>query len=299
MLVKRSRTSLSDIRKLAARLSGGDVDKLLGYADDIEAVGTAARSGTGAALAAIRTSVGLGQTMASLDSGRASADRSTHGDDLRALEQLAPLHEDAATFEDWLRGALSAPVSLGDGPLVTLSTVHRVKGQEWPVVVVTGADDGLLPHELARTEADAEEERRVMHVAITRASEIAVVIADKERASPFVAELTGTRARLPLRSGAGGARPAVGAGAAVGARPAAGAGAAVDAALWEALRAWRREVASRTNVPAYVVLSDADLRGVAERMPKTLAELRMCRGFGPTKLERYGDELLAVLEAAG
>jgi DNA helicase-2/ATP-dependent DNA helicase PcrA len=49
-------------------------------------------------------------------------------------------------------------------------------------------------------------------------------------------------------------------------------------------------------VPAYVVLSDADLRGVAERLPKTMAELRQCRGFGPTKLERYGDELLSVLE---
>ena len=291
MLVKRSRTSVSDIRRLAHRLSGGDVDKLTGYADDIEAVGRAAAAGTGAALAAIRTTVGLGQTMASLDGGRASADRSTHGDDLRALEQLAPLHPDAATFEAWLSAVLSAPV--GEGPLVTLSTVHRVKGQEWPVVVVAAVDDGVLPHELARTEEDVEEERRVMHVAITRASAVAVVLADSARPSPFIAELSGSRAHVPVRSPSAPhpaeARP-----------PGSGApGRAVDQTLWEALRTWRREVATRSQVPAYVVLSDADLRGVAERLPRTMAELRQCRGFGPTKLERYGDELLAVLEAAG
>jgi DNA helicase-2/ATP-dependent DNA helicase PcrA len=45
------------------------------------------------------------------------------------------------------------------------------------------------------------------------------------------------------------------------------------------------------------VLSDADLKAVGARRPKTLAELSRCRGLGPTKLERYGDELLSVLEA--
>jgi DNA helicase-2/ATP-dependent DNA helicase PcrA len=292
MLVKRGRTSVSDIRRLAQHLSGGDVEKLLGYADDIEVVGRAVAAGTLAALAAIRASVGLGQTMATLDGGRSSADRSTHGDDLRALEQLAPLHPDAATFESWLRAALSAPAAIG--PVVTLSTVHRVKGQEWPMVVVTGVDEGLLPHDLARTEAEVEEERRVMHVAITRASEIAVVVADRERPSPFVAELSGSRPHVPIRTPAPVGvtdRPRVAA--------KAGSAVDVDATVWEALRAWRREVATRTKVPAYVVLSDADLRGVAERMPRTMTELRQCRGFGPTKLERYGDELLAVLEAVG
>jgi len=44
------------------------------------------------------------------------------------------------------------------------------------------------------------------------------------------------------------------------------------------------------------VLSDADLRAVGARRPTTMSELARCRGFGPTKLERYGDELLAVLE---
>jgi DNA helicase-2/ATP-dependent DNA helicase PcrA len=71
---------------------------------------------------------------------------------------------------------------------------------------------------------------------------------------------------------------------------------ALDPPGWEALRAWRRDAAARAGVPAFVVLSDADLRAVGARRPTTMSELARCRGFGPTKLERYGDELLAVLE---
>jgi len=62
-----------------------------------------------------------------------------------------------------------------------------------------------------------------------------------------------------------------------------------------ALRVWRSEVARREKVPAYVVMNDADLSGIAARHPSTLADLARCRGMGPIRLERYGDEILAVL----
>ena len=45
-------------------------------------------------------------------------------------------------------------------------------------------------------------------------------------------------------------------------------------------------------MPAYVVLSDKHLDGIAERHPTSLAELRACPGIGPAKLESYGDEIL-------
>ncbi|MCP3859999.1 MAG: ATP-dependent helicase, partial [Phycisphaeraceae bacterium] len=71
---------------------------------------------------------------------------------------------------------------------VTLSTVHRAKGLEWERVIVFGADRGLLPHDLA---TDIEEERRIFHVAITRGIERVAVLADAERPSRFLEELTG------------------------------------------------------------------------------------------------------------
>ena len=66
------------------------------------------------------------------------------------------------------------------------------------------------------------------------------------------------------------------------------------AAAGEQLRAWRLERSKADNVPAFVVLSDKHLDGIAERHPTSLAELRACPGIGPAKLESYGDEILEV-----
>jgi DNA helicase-2/ATP-dependent DNA helicase PcrA len=74
-----------------------------------------------------------------------------------------------------------------------------------------------------------------------------------------------------------------------------GPGGDVTAPAEELLRSWRLERSRADGVPAFVVLSDAHLQGIAQRMPTTPVELRSCPGIGPTKLERYGDEILALL----
>jgi DNA helicase-2/ATP-dependent DNA helicase PcrA len=58
-------------------------------------------------------------------------------------------------------------------PGVKLMTVHASKGLEFNTVFVTGLEHGLFPHERGErlTGADAEEERRLMYVAVTRARE--------------------------------------------------------------------------------------------------------------------------------
>ena len=61
------------------------------------------------------------------------------------------------------------------------------------------------------------------------------------------------------------------------------------------MRAWRTETARRDKVPAYVILNDAELQGIAARSPGTLGELAVCGGMGPIRLERHGDEILAVI----
>src|SRR5205807_8407371 len=139
----------------------------------------------------IRDTIGLGEAMDTLDASKGALDRSSNGDDLAALLQVAPLHPDATTFEQWLQQALAGGGSgdAGGGNTeagVHLATVHRVKGREWGRVVVFGADAGLFPHRLS---VDAEEERRIFHVGITRARGQAVVLADAAGPSPFVEEL--------------------------------------------------------------------------------------------------------------
>ncbi|MDB5563997.1 MAG: ATP-dependent helicase RecQ [Tardiphaga sp.] len=68
--------------------------------------------------------------------------------------------------------------------------------------------------------------------------------------------------------------------------------------LLAVLRAWRSEVARKRNVPAYVVLHDATMDGIATARPTTLAQLRGIPGIGDKKLEHYGDELIALVTAA-
>ncbi len=66
---------------------------------------------------------------------------------------------------------------------------------------------------------------------------------------------------------------------------------------FEALKAWRAEVAKEHNLPAYVIFHDATLAAIAERAPATLEDLQGISGIGTKKLEAYGAEVLRVCEA--
>jgi ATP-dependent DNA helicase RecQ len=80
-------------------------------------------------------------------------------------------------------------------------------------------------------------------------------------------------------------------------RPA-GQGETGNPTLVAALRAWRSEVARQRGVPAYVVLHDSTIDGIATQRPTTSAQLRGIPGIGDKKLEHYGDELIALVKAA-
>ena len=65
-----------------------------------------------------------------------------------------------------------------------------------------------------------------------------------------------------------------------------------------ALRAWRSEIARKRGVPAYVVLHDSTIDGIAASRPATLTQLRGIPGIGDKKLEHYGDELITLVKQA-
>ncbi len=74
--------------------------------------------------------------------------------------------------------------------------------------------------------------------------------------------------------------------------------AAGDRPLFEALRECRRELAEEQNLPAYVIFHDATLVQMAQLRPQTSAELLDISGVGQAKLDRYGEQFLAVIRAA-
>ncbi|MCU7939894.1 MAG: DNA helicase RecQ [gamma proteobacterium symbiont of Bathyaustriella thionipta] len=65
--------------------------------------------------------------------------------------------------------------------------------------------------------------------------------------------------------------------------------------IWEALRVKRNELAQEQGVPAYIIFHDATLMEMVEYHPTTVHELSQINGVGATKLEKYGDEFLCVL----
>ena len=65
--------------------------------------------------------------------------------------------------------------------------------------------------------------------------------------------------------------------------------------LFEALRAWRREVAARQAVPPYVIFIDRTLAEIALARPRDLGALAEVGGVGQSKLDRYGETLLRLV----
>jgi ATP-dependent DNA helicase RecQ len=73
---------------------------------------------------------------------------------------------------------------------------------------------------------------------------------------------------------------------------------ALDAAgqkRYDALKAWRSEVAKSHNLPAYVIFHDATLATIAQVAPHNLDALQDISGIGAKKLEAYGAEVLRVV----
>ena len=66
--------------------------------------------------------------------------------------------------------------------------------------------------------------------------------------------------------------------------------------LIQALIDWRREKYQKDNVPAYIILHQKTLLAIADLAPTTKEELLTVKGFGKSKCDRYGDEILEVVQ---
>lgn len=180
---------------------------------------------------------------------------------------------------------------------VTLASLHAAKGLEWDAVFLVGLSEGLVPISLAETDAGIAEERRLLYVGITRARERLELSYARARTPGGRAGRRRTRFlegiwpddAAPSRRRTGGGR-----------RSSVELTGDHDPELLESLRQWRTRVAGETDRPAYTVLVDATLAGIAEVRPRTVADLARVRGIGPAKIEQYGSALLAIVaEHAG
>jgi DNA helicase II / ATP-dependent DNA helicase PcrA len=234
------------------------------------------------------------------------------------LEQLVRLANDYAALDGtsstegflaWLTASLRGDTAEGAGDAVEITTFHRAKGLEWPVVFVAGLERGFVPIGHATTPAAEAEERRLLYVALTRAErELQCSWAERrtfgERTvfrspSPWLSIIEDAVASL--HAGADASDTSWQAGLAESrarlakVRPGKAKEAVPDSPLLAALKAWRGATAQASKVPAYVIFHDSTLAAVASARPSTVNELLALPGVGPVKVGRYGDQLLAIV----
>ncbi|MGF1598357.1 MAG: ATP-dependent DNA helicase UvrD2 [Acidimicrobiales bacterium] len=290
--------SVADLVALAGRLNRErEATTVAELAADLERLRQRADDGAGAGelLDVVYHEIGLLGAASQLDQSQRTARRAAHADDLAALRAVADLGPGPDGLERWIRVHLEAAPAVSDTdqpPAVTLATVHTTKGLEWPHVVVHDVRGDLFPHRLA---TDTEEERRIFHVAITRARR-SVLVNCSAPTSPFVAELASPRpADDPWPEPSAVVRSSS-APRAKATRPQPGS--ASEAAIRAALGEWRTTRCRADGVPAYIVLDNATLDAVAAAAPDSLVALGRVKGIGPAKLDRYGDDILGVVADA-
>ncbi|MEY4339590.1 MAG: ATP-dependent helicase, partial [Actinomycetota bacterium] len=158
------------------------------------------------------------------------------------------------------------------GDAVSLLTFHAAKGREWWGVVVTGVEDGLVPHSSAVSTAQQHEEARLFYVALTRAGRHLHLTHAASRGgraaapSRWLASVDATIDRSPATPPP--PRPTV----------------AADPMV--ALRQWRAAVAVASGQPERAVCPDRVLRSLLTNPPADHVELAARLGITASAAQR-------------
>ncbi|MFP4118154.1 MAG: UvrD-helicase domain-containing protein [Candidatus Woesearchaeota archaeon] len=169
---------------------------------------------------------------------------------------------------------------------VTVSTVHAIKGLEARIVFIAGVNTKMFPclvsehpvQDLARIDFEyekQEEELRLLYVAMTRAKD-ELHINFSGRLSKFINKdlqecfkyIDTTRESIRRTN---------------------------NSQKVLDLKEWRREKAQESRLLPYMILTDKTLIELVNRMPRSTHDLHDVPGIGPTKIARYGEEILDIL----
>ncbi len=165
---------------------------------------------------------------------------------------------------------------------VTLSTVHAIKGLEAEVVYVMGVNTKMFPclvsdhpvQDLAKLDYEydkQEEELRLLYVAMTRARSTLVMNYTGNLSKYVTKEMKKIFSQVEN----GGVKK--------------------DDSMLQRLKDWRMRIARESNLLPYMVVPDRVFFSLIEKQPTSIAQLHDISGLGPTKIMKYGEELLDIL----
>lgn len=206
-------------------------------------------------------------------------------------------------FANWLQASAASEGLDAGANAVDILTFHAAKGLEWNIVHLAGIESGYVPIAQANGPAALSEERRLLHVGLTRARDKVLITwaarrtfgerTSRRSRSPYLDHVDGTDLApvVPLRKETGNER---------GKRHlremrAQYEASEPDSPLYVELKQWRSDTARDQGVPAYIVFNNKTLAAIAAMHPTTRDELLEVPGIGPTKADRYGQELLELI----
>jgi len=177
---------------------------------------------------------------------------------------------------------------------VVLSTVHSIKGMEAEMVFVVGCSSKYFPchgsdHpllDLIKIEEydKEEEEKRLLYVAMSRAKSTLYITHTKKLSYFIDGETEKIINENPIKAKKKMKKKKV---------------LTVDINsrdFTETLKQWRKELAKELGLPAYYVLTDKSINEIVDSLPTSLDELKDIHGIGPAKCEKYGPEILEMVE---